>query len=74
MLLYGVYKKISSILVVLVIFVFTILSCLIAFSVIEISDCGCFGDAIKMSNEATFFKNIILLSLSIFNLYIVISE
>lgn len=31
-----------------------------------ISDCGCFGDAIKLSNAGTFIKNIFLLAGSVF--------
>lgn len=34
-----------------------------------VSDCGCFGDAIIMSNWETFFKNIPLLAASIFLFY-----
>jgi uncharacterized membrane protein YphA (DoxX/SURF4 family) len=47
---------------------FTIITLLIA--VFDpVSDCGCFGDAIKLSNWETFFKNTIILPFSIYVFY-----
>ena len=34
-----------------------------------VSDCGCFGDAIKLSNWATFWKNIVLMAIIVAILY-----
>ena len=34
-----------------------------------VSDCGCFGDAIKLSNWATFYKNLVILPLAVLVFY-----
>ena len=39
-----------------------------------IQDCGCFGEAFKISHEATFFKNLLLLFLAIGNILAVRHE
>jgi len=60
MLVFGVKLKLSSILAFLMMFFFTGLTLLSAINN-PVSDCGCFGDAIKLGNWETFFKNVILL-------------
>ena len=59
----GVYRKFVTFVVFPVFLVFTSLTLYIAMSD-AVSDCGCFGDAIGLSNKASFFKNLFLLLLS----------
>ena len=59
-LLLGVYRQITSWLVVLFMGFMTVLTLYSAITN-PVSDCGCFGDAVILSNWATFFKNIPLL-------------
>jgi uncharacterized membrane protein YphA (DoxX/SURF4 family) len=35
----------------------------------KVTDCGCFGDALKLSPWATFYKNVVFLALTIFLLF-----
>lgn len=60
--------KISSLLGLLFMLVMTPLTLWIALKN-PVSDCGCFGDALKISNWATFWKNIVLLVIIIAILY-----
>ena len=62
-LLIGVYRKFVAFVVFPVFLMFTPLTLYIAMSD-AVSDCGCFGDAIGLSNKASFYKNLFLLLLS----------
>jgi len=58
-LLARVRMKIVSWCVLLFMLFFTILTFYIAVKGNVVKDCGCFGDAIILSNSATFFKNLV---------------
>lgn len=59
MLIFGLRMKVTSWLLLLLMVFFTFLT---AFSLItgRITDCGCFGDAIKLTNAETFWKDVAL--------------
>ena len=63
-MLLGVYRKYASYLTLLFMLIMTPLTLYLALFN-PVSDCGCFGDAIILSNWATFGKNIVLLAASI---------
>lgn len=76
-MLLGVYRRYSSFFVLLFMLFMTPLTLYLALFN-PVSDCGCFGDAIVLTNWETFYKNIVLLSAAIvvfvynqrlFNLY-----
>ncbi|GHT47508.1 hypothetical protein AGMMS49965_25580 [Bacteroidia bacterium] len=60
LLLLGVFRKYMSLLVLLVMCVMTPLTLYLAIGN-AVSDCGCFGDALVLTNWQTFFKNVVLL-------------
>ena len=63
-ILLGLYRKITTTLVLLFMLVMTPMTLYIALAN-PVEDCGCFGDALVISNWATFYKNIVLLSFTI---------
>lgn len=63
-LLCNVWTKITSWLSLAMMAVMTPLTLYLALTN-PVSDCGCFGDAIVLSNWATFWKNVVLLALVI---------
>lgn len=64
LLLFNQWRTFSRFMVMISMIGFTILTLIIAITN-PVSDCGCFGDAIKLTNWQTFFKNLILLPLSV---------
>jgi hypothetical protein len=56
---FHIYKKWSKIIAVAFMLFFTITTLIDALTN-KVSDCGCFGDAIKLTNWQTFYKNIVL--------------
>ncbi|MEI7503016.1 MAG: BT_3928 family protein [Paludibacter sp.] len=63
-LLFKVQIKITSILALLFMLIMTPLTLYIALKN-PVTDCGCFGDALVISNWATFYKNVVLITLVI---------
>ena len=63
-LIFKVHLNLTTILALLFMIVMTPLTLYIAIKN-PVTDCGCFGDALVISNWATFFKNIVLISLII---------
>lgn len=65
MLVFGVKPKLSSWLAFIIMFFFTGLTLLSAINN-PVTDCGCFGDALLLTNWETFYKNIVLIVLVTF--------
>ena len=60
----GIYRCLVTWLAPLVVFAFTVLTAVIYYSDL-IVDCGCFGDALTLSNGETLVKNVVLSALSL---------
>lgn len=64
-LILNVKPRLSSLAALLFMIVFTPLTLYIAIAN-PVTDCGCFGDALVISNWETFFKNVVLISMAIY--------
>ena len=65
LLILGVCRRGVAFLSSAMLLIFTIITLLSA-TVLPIGDCGCFGDAVKLTPWETFFKNMALLPISIY--------
>ena len=64
MLLFSAYIRITTVVSMVVMLFFTILTLLSA-TVVPVEDCGCFGELIKLTPWQTFAKNAVLLPMAV---------
>lgn len=76
LLLTGMFRKAVAWCAVAVMSAFTALTAWLTFSPMGMSvqDCGCFGEAFTLGHEATLLKNVALLALALWHLWVVRTE
>lgn len=63
-LLLGMRRKLTSLLLLVIMMFMTLLTFYIA-KTNAVSNCGCFGDAVSLNNWDTFYKNVVILAMSL---------
>ena len=63
LLVIGVLRRYITLAATILLLLFTVVTLLSA-TVLPIGDCGCFGDAVKLTPWQTFFKNLVLLPMA----------
>lgn len=63
-LLLGIRRKLTSVLLLVIMLFMTLLTLYTAVTG-AVSTCGCFGDAVSLDNWTTFYKNVVLLAMSL---------
>lgn len=65
MLMFGVAKRVTAIATTIFMSLFTAVTLLSA-TMLPIGDCGCFGDAVRLTPWETFAKNLVMLPMAIY--------
>lgn len=65
MLMFGVAQRVTAVATTIFMSLFTAVTLLSA-TVLPIGDCGCFGDAVRLSPWETFAKNLVMLPMAIY--------